>query len=402
MRFDAPTLYSAFVLANFAGAMLLGVLSAKDRKTAPAFASSAGLWSVGMVCLAGGSLLDVNDSPLASFQTIFLAKLLLLMGGSFHLAAISSFFKLKLLAKWAGFPSLFWFSLQLIPASMINTLPSAPFATVLGISLSGVLATVCFWQRKPRLLSAKILGTASLFATAPTALSLLIPANSDHPAVTWGWALALVASIAAVICIVTLELDGRHQAANSNANIDKLTGLPTGPRYRACCVEKLSEGKGSTCIFSLIALELAGLEKVDQKYGTALEEQLMRLLGHLCSRSAGGNAVTGRLEGPVFSIFMPGLTQEAAALMSHRIGRQIRKEILGATGGKLKIGIRAGVFTGLTSNSVSKAIELAQGCLIDARLDRSQAIILWDDTKNGTAKRSLYKRPLPSSARKAA
>ena len=411
MTLDAPTLFSSLLLANLAGAVLLGVVALLERKSGPDLFRTAGFWSASMVPLAGGLLLAAIYGPFGTFETSFLAWSLIFVALALRIEAISRFFGYRSV-RWASVAlPVLWLLSGLVPQDMLEPASSGLVATLAALGLLLLLAGMCWKNTDPALGSAKVMGCSILLEIAAIALALLSPvarvlpfteelAFSEAPLLA-----VLSANLAFVsgsIAIVAMGLERRYRAAQAALHIDSLTGLPDRQGFLDLCKKQIKASAISKPKFSLIALEMDILDKVEKRYGRPLADQLMKLLGKLCVRSAGGEAVTGRLEGPVFAIFMTGLTQESAALLASRIGRQMNREILKVTSGKLKIGIRAGIFSGTPSTSMSQAADLAQGCLIDARLNRSREIILWDDTRSGQAKRSTYRPDQSKSQQKAA
>lgn len=411
MTLDAPTLFSILLLANLAGAVLLGVIAVLERKTGPDLTRSTGLWSLSMPLVVSGLFLVALHGPFGNFETSFFAWSLIFTALALRLEAIAGFLGFRTI-RWAALVSpACWLLTGLIPQDMLEPASSGLVATLAALGLLLLLAGMCLKASEPSLISAKVMASALLLECAAIVLTVLAPGARVLP-ITEQLAfdnaplLAVLAAglafVGGTICIVTLALERRYRSREAAAQIDTVTGLPDRDCFLDLCKKQIKASAVAKPQFSLIALEMDILDKVEKRYGKPLGNQLMKLLGQLCIRSAGGQAVTGRLEGPVFAIFMTDLTQEAAALLATRIGRQMQREILKVTSGKLKIGIRAGVFSGTPSTSLSRAADLAQGCLIDARLNRSREIILWDDTRSGQAKRTTYRPGLPTDHQEAA
>lgn len=410
MTLDAPTLFSSLLLAYIAGAVLLGVIALLERKSGPDLARSTGFWSLSMPFVASGLLLAAMKGPFGNFETSFLAWSLLFIALAFRLEAIASFFGFRTI-RWAALvlPA-FWMLTGLVPQDLLEPASPGLIATLAALGLLLLLAGLCLKAGEPRLISAKVMASTLLLEATAVVLVLLSPSARVLPfteAMAFGDAPLLAALcanaafIGGTIGIVAMALERRHRSREIATQLDTVTGLPDRDGFLDLCRKRIKASAIAKPQFSLIALEMDILDKVEKRYGKPLGNQLMKLLGQLCVRSAGGQAVTGRLEGPVFAIFMTDLTQEAAALLASRIDRQMNREILKVTSGKLKIGIRAGVFSGTPSTSLSRAADLAQGCLIDARLNRSREIVLWDDSRSGQAKRSTY-RPAQLKAKQEA
>jgi len=409
MVFDAPTVLILLLLANTAAALLLGAKAIGSSRLGAAPFACLGYWALSALLLVAGTALFGASYTLDPMISQTLAFSVILVALTVRLKAIFSN-----LAKPTGFWLLSVGALSCTVLLLANLMDlSGAEITTIGASLAILIvlatSTVCFAIRPT---GQKANKTASIFLLVE-ALALSLPIITSifpdsRSVLDPGLAAQLAVLALHLSCFVSglLLLDStlekkRHEQKTEN-EVDPHTGLPTPANLAKLCSRALQDHRSQKTGYSLIALEMDGLEKAREKYGTALSDHLMKLLGHLCARSAGRQAFTGRLEGPVFAIFMIELSQEAAALMAHRIGRQLSQEVRAVAGKKLKIGTRAGVFTGSSRTPFSKAVDLAQGCLIDARLSRTRDIILWDDSKRGEPKRATFRKDMAPQKQKAA
>lgn len=409
MVFDAPTALILFLLANSAAALLLGAKAIWSLRLGAAASAGLGYWALGALLLVAGTTLFGSSYTLDPMISQTLAFSFILVALTVRVKAF-----LSSIAKPTGFWLLSVGTLlcALLLLAKLMDLSSMAITTI-GASLAILIvlgtSAVCFIVKPTGgnanktagfllLVEALALSMPIITSVFPASQAILAPHLATQFAVL---ALHLSCFVSGLLLLDNMLEKKRHDH-KSEKEIDPLTGLPTPESFARLCSKALRASRSQKTDYSLIAIEMDGLEKAREKYGAPLSDHLMKLLGHLCARSAGRQAITGRLEGPVFAIFMVELSQEAAALMAHRIGRQLTQEVTAVAGKKLIIGTRAGVFSGSGKTPFSKAVDLAQGCLIDARLNRTQDIILWDDSKRGEPKRATFRKDMVLQKQRAA
>jgi diguanylate cyclase len=124
----------------------------------------------------------------------------------------------------------------------------------------------------------------------------------------------------------TQQLKVKLAAAGEEARSDPLTGLPN----RRAFEEKLAELERSNAMLSLAICDIDHFKRVNDNYGHAVGDRVIKAVAHTLRDNCGGNMVA-RIGGEEFVVIFPGLAPEAAAEIL-----EVARDVLGARHFKLR------------------------------------------------------------------
>jgi len=96
-----------------------------------------------------------------------------------------------------------------------------------------------------------------------------------------------------------------HQAAH-----DDLTGLPNRAAFRACLLEASERLKRDGQNYAVLALDLDGFKDVNDAYGHATGDELLRQIARRMSYRLGRGDLVARLGGDEFAVLQRAITGE--------------------------------------------------------------------------------------------
>ena len=139
-------------------------------------------------------------------------------------------------------------------------------------------------------------------------------------------------------------LDLRYSAASQGLR-DRLTGLPNR-RLAVAYAEQLAGALESGEMLS-IAAGINGLGAVNEAYGTDHGDRVLKLVAGRIARQLGTDDILGRLEGDVFTILRPGVSDQLEALaLAHAIRDSVSAEPVQVRDDQLLISVSVGIATG--------------------------------------------------------
>ncbi|WP_165814598.1 GGDEF domain-containing protein [Labrenzia sp. 011] len=211
--------------------------------------------------------------------------------------------------------------------------------------------------------------------------------------------LAIVMTILLPACmIVERSLNGFREQANQ----DVLTGLANRRAFLNSAQGWMSEHATGSQAFSVIMLDLDKFKSVNDRFGHAMGDAVLQLFGRVLKDTLGVTAVSGRLGGEEFAVFLPDCDRETALLTAQRICRRFKVECREASDGKLAVTASAGVVSANGKVNLDRALEAADKGLYKAKRQGKAQIVTLDFTPDGGAQNSRVGEGFSSPRRKAA
>lgn len=102
------------------------------------------------------------------------------------------------------------------------------------------------------------------------------------------------------------------------ATIDLLTDLPNRRAFLGRLTVELARVQRNDEALSLSLFDLDHFKQVNDRYGHAAGDAVLRSVGHLCSHSFRGSDMAARVGGEEFVVLLPGSTAEQAAAVMAR------------------------------------------------------------------------------------
>jgi diguanylate cyclase (GGDEF)-like protein len=154
----------------------------------------------------------------------------------------------------------------------------------------------------------------------------------------------LVALTAAKLMAADFERRHVEMALTRLAKTDMLTSLPNRVSFMEHLSHRMSqENRAALGSFAVVYLDLDGFKSVNDSFGHAAGDQLLRQVGKYLRMHLRPNDIVARLGGDEFAVVLDGVTKsdEAAAVVNRMVSGMPRKVVLGDQ--IVWVGISAGV-----------------------------------------------------------
>ncbi len=313
-------------------------------------------WSLGNACLAGSMALLSQRGIAPGVLTVVLANALLIFGAHCVHMAVRQLYEAPPATVFAQLPPfLAWLALALIWAfdPSPNHLAWAPwrvvaFSAALVWSAGGT--TLALFRRAPRPWS---LGTWYVFVAMcmPVAaqfirvLNYIGPVKPHDPVVAQATALPLYAAFAGCGVFMTYgffllindRLQAQLRAANArlteDAATDPLTQVSNRRHLEAVASKEIGRAKRYRWPLSLLMLDLDHFKRVNDRYGHAVGDEVLRSVASVCQRHLRGHDLVARIGGEEFAILLPQSDAVGAEVSARRLLHEIRETKIDALDG---------------------------------------------------------------------
>ncbi len=225
------------------------------------------------------------------------------------------------------------------------------------------------------------LAALGVAAGLQSAVGLMAPTAGALVAVLFGYAAAQVAahpafsafrhSVAAVWSGIDMHADlaaqdARIEALSRIASEDGLTGL----KNRRAFEDALREACAGDAPFGLLLCDLDGFKPVNDRFGHAAGDELLREIAARLVRAAEPHGLAARLGGDEFGVLLSGTTEALAAASARRLVDVISQPIrIGAK--KVTVGVSIGIALGSPPQDAGLLMERADAAMYDAKHRRT-------------------------------
>lgn len=254
-----------------------------------------------------------------------------------------------------------------------------PCAVVLLAFTGGVSSPYFAYTLLPLLVTVYSPRTRHTFVVAgATVISLVITATvsvSDEPAVVVASRLAnRILEVAAFVLFTAFvgrvlraarqtlaarasELADERSRAMQLAMSDALTGL-YNRRYADDVLARLIAEAIRGRSFSVVALDLDGLKRLNDSLGHGAGDEVLARLGGVLRREVRGGDVPVRTGGDEFVVLLPGTGTDEAARVAERVRSAVRDEDWSAFGGAVSVSVGVAEWrTGMDAEDVIRAAD---------------------------------------------
>ncbi len=192
-------------------------------------------------------------------------------------------------------------------------------AVVAGGLASGILYLVLRTALRPLQLSLEALRTYSEEARVP-----------DLPAGYGGEAGLLMMRLHETLS----ELERMHGDLRRDAETDHLTGIGNRRWFFQRAAEEISRSRRSGGAFALILIDLDRFKQINDRFGHAAGDQVLRAISALVRRSLRGYDCFARLGGEEFAVLLPEADLAGALTAAERLRARIAALEIAALGGQ--------------------------------------------------------------------
>ena len=170
-------------------------------------------------------------------------------------------------------------------------------------------------------------------------------------------------------CQLQEELE--HQATT-----DMLTGLPNRRAFVARCSAELARVQRSGEALSLAMLDLDHFKQVNDRYGHAAGDAVLRSVGQLCTHSFRGEDMAARVGGEEFLVLLPGCRLEQAAAVMERFVSTLAETDIDLGTQTLRVTATAGVVQQQASASLDALLASADAALYAGKQAGRNRVVL--------------------------
>jgi diguanylate cyclase (GGDEF)-like protein len=164
------------------------------------------------------------------------------------------------------------------------------------------------------------------------------------------------------------ELQIARDALDRLANTDGLTELCSRRRWYEVATNELPRSQRYGRPFSLLLIDIDFFKRVNDTFGHAAGDDVLRQFGRLLREETRGGDVLGRVGGEEFAVLLPEITLDAAEQAAARILRQCRAMTVETAAGSVQITCSIGVSeAALTDSTIESIVHRADAALYEAK-----------------------------------
>jgi diguanylate cyclase (GGDEF)-like protein len=156
-------------------------------------------------------------------------------------------------------------------------------------------------------------------------------------------AMAILASPCLSVGIVLLAHDRMAECMERLATVDELTGALVRRAFFASAQARFDAARRHRTALSIAILDLDRFKAINDKYGHATGDAVLKTFAGVVMRAIGRADVFGRLGGEEFAIVFPSTTQADAAQWMETLRKAVAASAVTVPGGSLTCTFSAGV-----------------------------------------------------------
>lgn len=144
---------------------------------------------------------------------------------------------------------------------------------------------------------------------------------------------------------------------------DELTGLPS----RTLLTDRLEQARRLASGIAVLIVDLDRFKLVNDQYGHAVGDQLLRALAHRMRRAVRSDTTVARMGGDEFVVLLPGADEDAAEAMAARLLEAIREPVPSRDGRLLAVSASIGIATTESGATGEQLLRHADVALFSAK-----------------------------------
>ncbi len=166
---------------------------------------------------------------------------------------------------------------------------------------------------------------------------------------------------------LAITVAGLFEEVRKQAVTDPLTGLFNRRYFEDNIVKEAERSLRLKQPFSLVALDLDFLKKINDTYGHQFGDLAISTIARVLKREARSIDIPARIGGEEFDLLLPGVDSTGALIAAERIRKSIESQVLDTIGG---VTASIGVATFLEhSDRIDELMELADQAMYKAKLN---------------------------------
>ena len=209
-------------------------------------------------------------------------------------------------------------------------------------SLLIILAVPLAWRAGHRLSDKLLFATFISYASVVSLSAFVVPAVTGevitNESLRGSLLLAIVNVSVSVLSLLTASLLFSHYlisyvlSMREESNTDSLSGLLNRRGFEGAAIASVGDATEFNTPMCLIVCDIDYFKRINDTYGHALGDKVIRIFGALLKKAVGANGVVGRVGGEEFCMALPNTNIEMAMLLAESIRAQLEhsgKTILG-------------------------------------------------------------------------
>lgn len=213
----------------------------------------------------------------------------------------------------------------------------------------------------------------------PSGLVVAVTDSEDSALVGWrreslraaaaGAVLSLLALIVLWRVILLLRAaESRAETLHELASVDTLTGRMTRRMVLVALSREFARATRSGAGLSVLALDIDHFKRVNDTYGHAAGDTVLRAFSHSISAGLRHHDSAGRLGGEEFLVLLPEANEAEAVLVAERMRAEIEELPIQVEGRPIPITTSVGIATlGAADTSPEQLLERADAALYEAK-----------------------------------
>ncbi len=165
---------------------------------------------------------------------------------------------------------------------------------------------------------------------------------------------------------LAITVAGLFEEVKKQAITDPLTGLYNRRYFEENIIKEAERSLRLKQPFSLIALDLDYLKRINDTYGHQYGDIAIKTIGNVLKKEARSIDIPSRIGGEEFELLLPGVDSKGALIAAERIRKSIENQVIDTIGG---ITASIGVATFLEhSDRIDELTELADQAMYKAKI----------------------------------
>ena len=202
---------------------------------------------------------------------------------------------------------------------------------------------------------------------------------------------------------LAITVAGLFEEVKKQAITDPLTGIYNRRYFEDNIVKEAERALRLKQPFSLIAMDLDYLKKINDTYGHQYGDLAIKTIANVLKKEARSIDIPARIGGEEFDLLLAGVDSKGACIAAERIRKSIESQVLDTIGG---VTASIGVATFLEhSDRIDELIELADQAMYKAKLNGRNRVEIaqklndsdWQKTAVDTFLDILAKKRIPVS-----
>ncbi|MCB1746850.1 MAG: GGDEF domain-containing protein [Gammaproteobacteria bacterium] len=148
----------------------------------------------------------------------------------------------------------------------------------------------------------------------------------SHPLI-FAWNVAARFAMFAIVVWLTDSVRSGLERERRDARADFLTGLPNGRAFDERVRAEIAGAARYGYVFSVAHIDIDGFKQVNDSYGHAAGDEVLRIVGHILATNLRANDIAARLGGDEFALFLTRVDAAQAYAVAQKIQTALRAAV---------------------------------------------------------------------------